>query len=1286
MDRPVILRDGQRLVDLHALHAALSDERFAGVRLVEPVRSNLIGLVSHLAGREPITAEALLRYLPPLLEGLAENVAEFRRALHATIDRMTRAELSPQPIAPEVPEPTGGVVRLLRHRRRWPLILAALVVGALFIMLVWQPTSTKAPAPAPTTSAPSNPGTPPKKTSATDHHRPEAKPQPLHTPRPRQTLTSSDGVRLTPARRAPATGIFGVTLESVDSRATWTLAVILFVIALAAMLDRVRRSPLALERFSAGRETPKVTLPSAGQRSGLDARWMREWRELLGRPTPGDPQFSLEATILSTVANGGLATPEYRLRRAFPSFTAIVERDSRRDCLADWWLRVMDAVASSGVHLQIGSVRSTSNAPVRSIGRGLTAALQDPFPNSRLLVFGEPGAHLLGAERSTWSVGDIPALFASPVAGIAMRARPGAGLERDLDRAAGKLALLSGYLDADPRSDALLFDADRNWLDETPLSDAQWQQLKGALILRLAPSGYRWLSGCAIFPVIEERLAWRVAQALQISLDPALLRQDAVRLFATPWMRAGRFPRWLRDRLTGDLDTDDVAALHAMLLTHLGDRETHTDLLDQDAAIVGHEAKTIDLEDSLLARFVIAPPGLTALSPGQLPPHLRKWLLPDVRGRISQLSSLRRNPLPVALAICAALLVLPFAPGIDLMLAAAWSSVCLLSLLTVRARAPARPLSAMLRRTFHSAAAAVSAVGKLRFSSPPVAADSRVLAGRRLATAHVRVTMLALLFLAATGSIIARLVFLGFAGPSSGASETTNAPIQRGEITDRNGSLLASTIGSWSIAVRPDRVIGDRKQLARQLARLMPEHTSDYFYSQLTSTHRFIYLGHRITSDLAAQVHDLGEPGLIFTLESTRLYAQSSLAAHVVGYVGAGSDNGVAGRAGIERAFDAQLSDPNRSKTPLALSIDNRVQGAMESELGNAMESFQAKGAAGLVLDVNTGEIVAMVSLPTFNPNKVGTASSSALRNNVTQSVYELGSTIKPITIASAIENGVITSMARRFDATTPLQIGRFVIHDDRGDEQRRWLNIPETLVYSSNIATARIADELGPDRLFGTFQSLGFDTRPQIELKETAKPLWPTYRARVTTMTSGFGHGIAITPLQLANAYAAMVNGGILRPATLLKIAPGAAPGGKRVFSEATSARMRQLLRLVVTQGTGRKADAPGFRVGGKTGTAEIAIGGGYSKSANVSTFVGAFPMEHPRYVVLAMLDSPVGNQLSFGMTTAAWTAAPVVRRVISRVGSILGVLPSNTLDIDLSGVLPLGWQEPNAGTTPAR
>ncbi|QQV76313.1 penicillin-binding protein 2 [Sphingomonas aliaeris] len=557
-------------------------------------------------------------------------------------------------------------------------------------------------------------------------------------------------------------------------------------------------------------------------------------------------------------------------------------------------------------------------------------------------------------------------------------------------------------------------------------------------------------------------------------------------------------------------------------------------------------------------------------------------------------------------------------------------------------------------------------------------------AGQRHAliqTAHMRLMILLLLFTAAIMVVLIRLAALAFA---SDTGSTRTAMIgenwSRADIVDRNGEPLARTIEAWGIGVHPGKILGDKRDLANRLAVLMPAHDAEYFYQRLTMDVNFTYLEHHASPSLVTQVHAIGEPALTFEKEAERLYPQSTMAAHVLGFLGHNKNDAriIEGQGGIERAFEDRLTNPAERGTPLALSLDYRVQAAMESELGASMTAFQAKGATGVVLDVATGEVIAMASLPVFNPNKVAGADRESLRNNVTQSVYELGSTFKPITMAAAMESGTVTSMARRFDATKPMKVGRFTIHDDRGHEQNRWLNIPETLIYSSNISTARIAKEIGVPRMQAMFRRLGFDTKPDIELREKGRPIWPKYWGDTTVMTTAYGHGIAVTPLQLANAYATLVNGGIWRPTTLLKVAPDKAPAGRRVLSEATSVRMRQLLRLIVLRGTGRKGEAPGYRVGGKTGTAEVPGAGGYSKTANVSTFAAAFPMDNPRYVVVTMMDSPKRVKENQFQTTAAYTAAPVVSRVVTRVGAMLGVMPDNGKDVDESDLLPLLWQAP--------
>jgi len=372
----------------------------------------------------------------------------------------------------------------------------------------------------------------------------------------------------------------------------------------------------------------------------------------------------------------------------------------------------------------------------------------------------------------------------------------------------------------------------------------------------------------------------------------------------------------------------------------------------------------------------------------------------------------------------------------------------------------------------------------------------------------------------------------------------------------------------------------------------------------------------------------------------------------------------------------------------LNVALDVRVQAALESELASGMAATDAKGAAGIILDVATGEVIAMATLPSFNPNRPVFANIPDLgqtiidgrypitrqTNNVTNRVYELGSTFKPLTVAAALDAGTVRDLSIRYDATQPLQVGRFKIRDTH--PAGRWLNTPESLIHSSNVVTAQIADNLGAERMDAMLKTMHFNARPDIELAEKAMPLYPKTWGRITNMTVGYGHGIAVTPLHLASAYAAMVNGGIYRPATMFKVKPGAKMPGKRVFTAATSARMRQLMRMIVVDGTGKKADALGYRVGGKTGSAEKPGVGGYSRNLVVATFAAAFPMDNPRYVVLAMLDEPKGTEASSFQRTAGYTAAPVVQKTITRIGPLMGIIPDMKRDVDVSELMPLLWK----------
>lgn len=545
------------------------------------------------------------------------------------------------------------------------------------------------------------------------------------------------------------------------------------------------------------------------------------------------------------------------------------------------------------------------------------------------------------------------------------------------------------------------------------------------------------------------------------------------------------------------------------------------------------------------------------------------------------------------------------------------------------------------------------------------------------AVAHNRLMLLLILFMAITAVVILRLTWVGiFAHGASGDGAVSGLLPARADIVDRNGVPLARTMDAYSIAVRPSKLIGEPAELARKLHEIFPDEPEAAFYKKLTGK-GWAYLRRRALPEEVAAVNALGEIGIEFPREKERLYPQRSLAAHVLGF--APNADGQGGM-GVEAAFNDRLTDPALRGQPFAISIDSRVQGALESELYAQMVAQNARGAGGIIMDANTGEVIAMASIPVFDPNKLQNyagknCSESPLCNHMVQARYELGSTFKPLSIAEAMNRGVVTSMGKRYDATAPLAVAGFKIKDDHA--LGRWLNVPEILVHSSNIGTARIADEMGAAPMQQLFRNLQFDQRAPIELKERAKSIWPYNWGRITTMTVSYGHGIAVTPLHLATAYAALVNGGIWRPATLRKLHTNEVPEGHRVFSAATSARMRQLLRMIVAAGTGRSADAKGFRVGGKTGSAEKPEEGRYNKSSLVTTFASAFPMDNPRYVVLTMMDEPKGNAQTFGLRTAAWTAAPVVKRVIERTAPMLGVLPDERRDVDISDLMPLLGQD---------
>ncbi|MBD2842503.1 peptidoglycan D,D-transpeptidase FtsI family protein [Erythrobacter rubeus] len=538
-----------------------------------------------------------------------------------------------------------------------------------------------------------------------------------------------------------------------------------------------------------------------------------------------------------------------------------------------------------------------------------------------------------------------------------------------------------------------------------------------------------------------------------------------------------------------------------------------------------------------------------------------------------------------------------------------------------------------------------------------------------LLTARMRILFIAAIFTAVAAAALLRITWLGFAGSAPTHSSLADRLLPpRGEITDRNGAPLARAFPAYALWFDPkamgdggDPLVAEPAEVAAELAAIFPDMDETETAERLTSG-RAGYLRRRVLPEDANRVFELGEIALQFPQEADRHYPQGSLAAHVLGYV----VEQQGGKIGMEEVLEERLSDPELRGDPVALSIDVRVQGALEDELRRGMLATDALGAAGIVLDVDTGEIMAMASLPEFDPNVVGADGAPNVFNRATNGLYELGSTFKPLTVAAAIDAGVVRNLGRDWDATT-VEVGNRRIRDlkPKGD----LLNVPQALIYSSNTVTARVADKLGTERLQQMLVDLNMNQRPFIELPARGKPLWPQNPDnRHTNMVIGYGHSLAVTPLHLANAYAAMVNGGIWRPATLHKLDASDVPRGKRVFKASTSARMRQMLRMISIYGTGRSADAPGFRVGGKTGSAEKPGKGGYSRRKIISTFAAAFPMDRPRFVVVAMIDEPRGTVASSFQRTAAFNAAPVVGRLVPRIGPMLGVRPDANRDVDIS------------------
>jgi len=539
----------------------------------------------------------------------------------------------------------------------------------------------------------------------------------------------------------------------------------------------------------------------------------------------------------------------------------------------------------------------------------------------------------------------------------------------------------------------------------------------------------------------------------------------------------------------------------------------------------------------------------------------------------------------------------------------------------------------------------------------PAATEKRRIDGigkEALETGRNRLLVTAAVLTLAFFGIGARLVDLSVishedAAIAGRATEAPSALVGRADIVDRNGVVLASSLPTASLYADPSDVL-DPEQAAAKILTVFPDLDPNKLLAELRRDGRFVWIKRNLSPDQQMNVNRLGIPGLGFLPEERRVYPLGPLTAHVLGATDI-DGNGV---SGVESRFDGRLRE---GAEPLRLSLDVRVQSILRAELTAAVTEFKALGAAGVVMDVNSGEVIALVSLPDFDPNDRSVLDEEARFNRATKGVYEMGSTFKLFTAAMALDSGTV-SMDGGYDATKPIQVARFTIADYH--PEKRWLTVPEIIVHSSNIGAAKMAVDVGTEgqrdylRKFGLLQPSG------LELPEIGRPLVPDVWRPINTMTISYGHGVAVSPVQLASAISALANGGTLETPTILAES-GDVPqrAGPRVISEETSDKVRQLMRLVVAKGTGRKAQAPGYFVGGKTGTAEKQFAGRYKKSAKISSFVGVFPIQAPRYVVFAMVDEPVGNKRTFNYATGGWVAAPVVGRVVTQIGPLLGVMP---------------------------
>lgn len=533
----------------------------------------------------------------------------------------------------------------------------------------------------------------------------------------------------------------------------------------------------------------------------------------------------------------------------------------------------------------------------------------------------------------------------------------------------------------------------------------------------------------------------------------------------------------------------------------------------------------------------------------------------------------------------------------------------------------------------------------------------------RAAKARARVGLVILVFGLVYAVIAGRLVMFAAFPDGRGGHRTVSQDAiatARPDIVDRNGEILATDVKAPSLFGEPRRII-DKDEAVELLTATLPDLETAEVRQRLGTHKGFVWLKREITPSQQKEIHNLGIPGIGFLRENKRVYPSGREVAHLIGLVNIDNQ----GIAGMEKWLDSNgLADLHRAgfatdrlQKPVQLSVDLRVEHALRDELLKAKEHFHAKAASGLVSNVKTGEIVAMVSLPDFDPNNPKEAHDPDRINRLTTGVYEMGSTFKAFTLAMALDTGKY-GLNSMWDARAPLRYGRFKIHDD--EPKGRFLNMKEVFTFSSNIGAARIALAQGVEAHKAFLRKMGQLDRLRTELPESAAPILPRKWGELNTVTIAFGHGIAVAPLQAVMGIDALVNGGYLIPPTFLKRSEADAMKlAKRVIKPETSLKMRYLLRLNAEIGTARKANVKGYYVGGKTGTAEKVINGRYAKKKVLTAFTAIFPADAPKYQLLVMLDEPQALKETFGFITSGWNAVPTGGKVIARIAPLLGIEP---------------------------